>query len=1080
MRGAGRTGMKRRAGVVGVLSVMAALLAPSVEAQLDPLAFIKRVPPTVILVVDTSYRMLEDGNGYLYDPNTYTVANDPTVAAALGVPTATATTYRRKYKNLRYENVQDANTKFEAETIEAVPNTSPAYATFWAPTRLEIVKQGIAKAVGENASSAYRWGLVKHRQSSPAWRSEPNCDKPVRVTANAVLQTATDTSPCNVGQTGKFAIYPPTVSAPNYSLETGGSPVVVAAGAGTASSIQTVVTRPINDPLGLIPAGRGARDYSDRPITHALEDARAQAVAAMSSDSASTRSCRNTVVVLLAGGKDDGDSTYRSTHDPVATAKTFVSVSAGGVTKRVPIFVVGVKPDPTHVQQLKDIASASGGRYFQANSAEDVARAINLALQSGFARSTDFDAGRASEFQPVSPIVGTVNLKNAKDASGVLLPNTEITSPDGAVIPQRSNVLITAGFALNATPSESSSPGFEGRVRAFRTFRPEPDATKPSGYKFVKDGTRLWPDVDGRPETAGMARTPLDPNIRNLFTYIPGVGMTAFTLANRTVLEPYLGGADGSILIPFVRSLPLGAVIGSTPALMDPPSIDPPPDDAYGRPDAPGTYAGDHKDRRSIIWVGANDGMIHAIDARTGFEVWAFIPFNLLPKLKTLLDGQPVDQFDYFVDSSPKIAEVKFNGTTWKTVLVIGQAQGGTFYQAFDVTEAGMGGPPPDSDDYLAVLASFADPNRVRFLWSFPRYSQFDPTYFGTFTVTDGTPGGKVNMYGDLKASATAAEKTVGFTWSDPAVGPLNQTRTTNVVIVGSGYFPPIEDLLPGRGSTAPRAGQALYLIQVETGTLLGGVTSCGTSGSTGCVDVGNGTGKHQRLKNALQADPSAAGAYSGSPVVTRAYLGDIDGRYYRFDFTSSGTITFTRVYDAKQPIYSSSALLFVGSSDVYMFFATSSDLQVGAEDDGHFHLIGLKDNYPGGRATEQFRFHLSKEDELPSLSPTVAGDIAFFTTVSADPKAPCTDFSSRLYAFTYLGGAAYDTNANNRLDKNESPVIRTVAGRATAPFIVDQHLYFGTAGGTGSNVEIFGDPEDFNNGVGQVGVRILSWREIR
>ena len=31
-----------------------------------------------------------------------------------------------------------------------------------------------------------------------------------------------------------------------------------------------------------------------------------------------------------------------------------------------------------------------------------------------------------------------------------------------------------------------------------------------------------------------------------------------------------------------------------------------------------------------------------------------------------------------------------------------------------------------------------------------------------------------------------------------------------------------------------------------------------------------------------------------------------------------------------------------------------------------------------------------------------------------------------------------------------------------------------------GAKIEAFGDPEDFNNGVGQVGVRILSWREIR
>ena len=74
--------------------------------------------------------------------------------------------------------------------------------------------------------------------------------------------------------------------------------------------------------------------------------------------------------------------------------------------------------------------------------------------------------------------------------------------------------------------------------------------------------------------------------------------------------------------------------------------------------------------RRSIIFVGANDGMMHAIDARTGYEVWAFIPYNLLPKLRTLRDGQPVDQFDYFVDSSPKIAEVKIGGS-WRSLLLV-------------------------------------------------------------------------------------------------------------------------------------------------------------------------------------------------------------------------------------------------------------------------------------------------------------------------------------------------------------------------------------------------------------------------
>ena len=117
---------------------------------------------------------------------------------------------------------------------------------------------------------------------------------------------------------------------------------------------------------------------------------------------------------------------------------------------------------------------------------------------------------------------------------------------------------------------------------------------------------------------------------------------------------------------------------------------------------------------------------------------------------------------------------------------------------------------------------------------------------------------------------------------------------------------------------------------------------------------------------------------------------------------------------------------------------------------------------------------------ERPSTAPSVAGDIVFYTTTTRTATTPCADFSAKLYALTYAGGAAYDTNANGRIDNNESPIVKTLAGRATAPFIVDQHLYFGTAGANGAKVEAFGDPEDFNNGIGQVGVRILSWREIR
>jgi hypothetical protein len=1077
----------------------------SASAQLDPLLFLKRVPPTVIIALDTSLGMQTDVNGNYYDPNLYLTDDDPLVANALGIsPLGPSESYRRIYRNIQYEGTQDANSKFVAENIVASPMlwnpsnpataNAPADVAWLNPTRLSIAKRGVSLAVSENANPGHRWGLVKLRQDTPEWRVSPNCDKPVRLLNHPSLFGLRDSNPCSAPP-DRFVIYVPSVHAPNYGIEGNGSlgsPVVVATGASTSEPMLAALNRPVFDPLGLIPAGRGTNAYTDRPIAHLLDDARAQAVAAMTTDTAACRGCRNTIVVLITSGKDSGDPVYDSGHDAPAIASTFLNVTGTGITKRVPIYVIGLNPPAADVAELQAIATNSGGRYFNATDAASVARIVNLAVQNGYARPAEFDTSTSSEFTPVSPIVGTVNLKNANDATGSSRPATDIDSnPGGQPIPQRSNVMITAGFAL---------PGFDGRLRAFRVFKPVADSTKPSGWKFVKDGTRLWPDLDGRPQFAGLARTPSDPVQRNIYTFIPdGTGggtVVAFNAVNTASIAPHLALPSDSDLTPAglitaIRSQPIGAIIGSTPALMDAPSLDPPPDSDYGRPDGSSTFAGSHKDRRSLIFFGANDGMIHCVDARTGYEVWAFIPYNLLPKLRTLLDGQPIEQFDYFVDSSPKLAEVKMNmpdaSHQWRSLLIIGQGPGGVFYQAFDVTEAGMG-VAPDRGDLSAVgelLGTFDAPGEnIKFLWSYPNYSSFDPTYTATFAVTDGTPGGKVKIFGDLRATASIAEKSVGFSWSDPAVGPLTADRTVNAVMVGSGYFPAIEDSIPSRGPASPRAGRSFYLLKVEDGTPIGNAAGGPCTGS-GCLDLGDVS---DGRRNAVQADPTAAGL-TYSHTVTKAYIGDLDGNYWRLNLDANGTIAKVKLTDTGQPIYASSALMFVGSSDQYAFFATGSDLLAATAPGGTgtFKLYGLKDNYPGPTVLKYSRDLATVSvvnglatGERPSTSPSVAGDIVFYTTTSENGQTPCADFSANLYGFTYLGGAAYDTNNNARMDNNESPVIKTMAGRATAPFIVDQHLYFGTAGKDGAQVEGFGDPEDFNNGVGQIGVRILSWREIR
>ena len=677
----------------------------------------------------------------------------------------------------------------------------------------------------------------------------------------------------------------------------------------------------------------------------------------------------------------------------------------------------------------------------------------------------------------------------ASDATGAALPNTTVSSAatgsgSGREVAQPGNVLVTAGFAL---------PGFGGRVRAFRTFVPAPDAAQPTGWSFEKDGTRLWPDLDGRPDLAGLARTPVSPDARNIYTFLPdGAGggrMVPFTVSSGDALAAALGGVDPAVLIPFIRAQPIGAVIGSTPAIMAPPALDPAPDAAYGSVDDPGSFAATHRQRRSLVFFGANDGMIHAIDARTGYEVWAFVPYNLLPKLKTLLDGQSVERFDYFVDSSPKVADVEIHGA-WKTMLVIGESYGGTFYQAFDVTEAGMG-VDPEASGMSAVdqmLRTFAAPDAgIHVGWAFPSYSSFDPTVaYINDTLGNAFPGGRVSLFGDLKATATDAEKRVGFTFSDPVVGPLVSDRSLTVAIVGSGYFPDVENALPGRGRGAPRAGHALFVLDMATGLPLG--DPGGACTGMGCDDVGDVSNGR---KNAIEADPTAV-VDDVKHVIDRVYAGDVDGNYWRFSVTPTG-ITADPLLDAGQPILSSSASVDVGGGETYLFFGTGSDVLASVAPGGGsgggtaFRLYAVADGSrtgvlwsttlvnvvasPGGAVSN---------GERPTGGPAAAAGIVFFTTISDSLAATCADPVSKIYAFTYAGTAAYDTNGDGHIDAAETPVIETLAGRATAPAVRDRHVYVGLTSGSGAGVMALGDPAGFNSAANAVGVRVLSWREIR
>ena len=176
-------------------------------------------------------------------------------------------------------------------------------------------------------------------------------------------------------------------------------------------------------------------------------------------------------------------------------------------------------------------------------------------------------------------------------------------------------------------------------------------------------------------------------------------------------------------------------------------------------------------------------------------------------------------------------------------------------------------------------------------------------------------------------------------------------------------------------------------------------------------------------------------------------------------------------------------ATVNVGSVNQYMFFGTGSDLLPATDKNTINHLLGILDT-GAATGTKSVDRALAKSsgatvtvDERVTAFPAVAGDIVFFTTTTLNPSAPLHPAEREPVRVHVQGGAAYDTNNDSKFSSQDSVLVTTIAGeRATAPFIVDQHLLFGS----GKNVSMFGNKDDFNNGVGQAGVRILSWREVQ
>jgi len=129
------------------------------------------------------------------------------------------------------------------------------------------------------------------------------------------------------------------------------------------------------------------------------------------------------------------------------------------------------------------------------------------------------------------------------------------------------------------------------------------------------------------------------------------------------------------------REYVLGDLVNSRPAFVRDPRR------AYGDADVPSyfDFKNLHAKRRPVVYIGGNDGMLHAFDASNGDELWAFVPRAVLPRLYKLAETAYATQHEFYVDGSPTVGDAFVNGA-WRTILVGGLNSGGRGYYALDVT----------------------------------------------------------------------------------------------------------------------------------------------------------------------------------------------------------------------------------------------------------------------------------------------------------------------------------------------------------------------------------------------------------
>ena len=230
------------------------------------------------------------------------------------------------------------------------------------------------------------------------------------------------------------------------------------------------------------------------------------------------------------------------------------------------------------------------------------------------------------------------------------------------------------------------------------------------------------------------------------------------------------------------------------------------------------------------LYVGANDGMLHAFSAESGEETFAYVPNLVMPNLKYLKEQNYSNNHRFYVDNSPYAKEM---GN--KTFLVGGLGKGGKGYYCLDITNPSEGGDPEQFKFDTLTQAELA----AMVKWEYPQADT--PT-------TDDTDDLGYSFSRAYIVDSNADDSTHGINYGDSDLEGY-------VVIFGNGY-------------SSDNGNAVLYFLDPDSGDLIKKINVGGSPG--------NG------LSTPVPID------VNNDYKIDYIYAGDLLGNLWKFDVTDS------------------------------------------------------------------------------------------------------------------------------------------------------------------------------------------------